>query len=98
VTPGDRAKWLGQTSVPPPGASVDYLLAIQPTPTVEDRYMARNLHVEVVRVDGDLVRLVRADDGFEFDPSVDPALLVPASYEGWEHPRDPWRRAGRGAT
>lgn len=82
---GMRAKWLGAqrpkgaTSNPPAPGSVPY----QHDPD-QSHELAKQAHVTVIATDLDGFAVkVRRDDGFEFDPSIDHDLLVPASYPGW---------------
>ena len=95
---GDRAKWFGKMPVPmgatwnppPPGWK-------PPTPEEieQSRLTWRDMHVTIIDLglsrDGSVIpTLARADDGFEFDPSIHIWCLVSASHPGWLHP-DPDR-------
>lgn len=90
---GDKAKWLGGSVGWPSGASWNPPPPGWKLPTKEEQdaidHMCSNMHVEVMAVDenGHATR-ARAADGFEFNPAIDPDLLVPASHAGWEHPNE----------
>jgi hypothetical protein len=84
-TVGMRAKWFGWMPVPVGSCN-------PPAPRDWQRtQLHENLHVIVEAVrelpsGGTIPMVVRTDDGFAFDPSVDPWYIVDGRHPGWEHP------------